>query len=178
MKSVDAVLISYPDLSHLGALPYLVGKCGLNCKIYATVPVYKMGQMFMYDMYLSRVKCEDFELFNLDDIDAAFESIIQVKYSQTISLKGKGQGLQITALPGGHMIGGTIWKILKEGEEEIIYAVDYNHHKERHLNGCILESINKPTLLITDSYNFLNNQVKRKTRDEKLLGNLTFMSNF
>lgn len=23
------------------------------------------------------------------------------------------------------------------GEEEIIYAVDYNHKKERHLNGCI-----------------------------------------
>lgn len=68
------------------------------------------------------------------------------------------------------MIGGTIWKILKEGEEEIIYAVDYNHHKERHLNGCALDSINKPTLLITDSYNFLQNQVKRRNRDEKLLG--------
>jgi len=52
-------------------------------------------------------------------------------------LKGKGQGLQITALPGGHMIGGTIWKILKEGEEEIIYAVDYNHHKERFISETI-----------------------------------------
>jgi cleavage and polyadenylation specificity factor subunit 2 len=105
----------------------------------------------------------------LDDIDAAFEKIQQVKYSQTINLKGKGQGLQITALPAGHMIGGTIWKVLKEGEEEIVYAVDYNHHKERHLNGCVLSSINKPTLLITDSYNFLHNQVKRRNRDEKLL---------
>ncbi|KAL4238069.1 cleavage and polyadenylation specificity factor subunit 2 [Mactra antiquata] len=44
---------------------------------------------------------------------------------------GKGHGLQITPLPAGHMIGGTIWKILKEGEEEIVYAVDYNHKKER-----------------------------------------------
>lgn len=40
----------------------------------------------------------------------------------------------------------------------------------RHLNGCILDSISKPTLLITDSYNFLHNPVKRRTRDEKLLG--------
>ena len=24
---------------------------GLNCPIYATVPVYKMGQMFLYDVY-------------------------------------------------------------------------------------------------------------------------------
>ena len=24
---------------------------GLSCPIYATVPVYKMGQMFLYDVY-------------------------------------------------------------------------------------------------------------------------------
>jgi cleavage and polyadenylation specificity factor subunit 2 len=76
---------------------------------------------------------EEFDLFNLDDIDNAFDKVKQVKYSQTINLKGKGQGLQITALPGGHMIGGTIWKLLKDGEEEIIYAVDYNHHRERYI---------------------------------------------
>lgn len=51
VNQIDAILLSYPDPLHLGALPYLVGKCGLNCPIYATIPVYKMGQMFMYDMY-------------------------------------------------------------------------------------------------------------------------------
>jgi Cft2 family RNA processing exonuclease len=51
VHQIDAVLLSYPDPLHLGALPYLVGKCGLNCPIYATIPVYKMGQMFMYDLY-------------------------------------------------------------------------------------------------------------------------------
>jgi cleavage and polyadenylation specificity factor subunit 2 len=28
------------------------------------------------------------------------------------------------------MIGGTIWKIVKDGEEEIVYAVDFNHKRE------------------------------------------------
>ena len=51
MNQIDAVLLTYPDNVHLGALPHLVGKCGLSCPIYATVPVYKMGQMFMYDLY-------------------------------------------------------------------------------------------------------------------------------
>ena len=46
-------------------------------------------------------------------------------------LPGKGHGLQVTPLPAGHMIGGTMWKIVKEGEEEIIYMVDFNHKKER-----------------------------------------------
>jgi len=45
------VLLSFPDTLHIGALPYLVGKLGLNCPIYASIPVYKMGQMFLYDLY-------------------------------------------------------------------------------------------------------------------------------
>lgn len=84
-------------------------------------------------MFKSKQESEEFDLFDLDDIDNAFDKIQQLKYSQTINLKGKGQGLQITALPAGHIIGGTIWKILKDGEEEIIYSVDYNHHKERFI---------------------------------------------
>ena len=28
---IDAVLVSYPDLVHLGGLPYAVGKLGLQC---------------------------------------------------------------------------------------------------------------------------------------------------
>ncbi len=51
LPQIDAVLLTYPDPLHLGALPYLVGHCGLSCPIYATIPVYKMGQMFMYDLY-------------------------------------------------------------------------------------------------------------------------------
>ncbi|CAG03552.1 unnamed protein product, partial [Tetraodon nigroviridis] len=154
VHQVDAVLLSHPDPIHLGALPYAVGKLGLNCTIYATIPVYKMGQMFMYDLYQSRNNSEDFTLFTLDDVDSAFDKIQQLKYSQIVSLKGKlackrlftwsklpkyvmafyatgkGHGLSITPLPAGHMIGGTIWKIVKDGEEEIVYAVDFNHKRE------------------------------------------------
>uniref|UniRef100_A0A8D8R2H2 Cleavage and polyadenylation specificity factor subunit 2 n=1 Tax=Cacopsylla melanoneura TaxID=428564 RepID=A0A8D8R2H2_9HEMI len=84
---IDAVLLSYPDVSHLGALPYMVGKCGLSCPVFATIPVYKMGQMFMYDLFQSHHNMEDFDLFNLDDIDAAFDKIIQLKYNQSVPMK-------------------------------------------------------------------------------------------
>uniref|UniRef100_A0A671L1R2 Cleavage and polyadenylation specificity factor subunit 2 n=1 Tax=Sinocyclocheilus anshuiensis TaxID=1608454 RepID=A0A671L1R2_9TELE len=145
VHQVDAVLLSHPDHLHLGALPYAVGKLGLNCTIYATIPVYKMGQMFMYDLYqLLNLKC----------------------------LTVHGHGLSITPLPAGHMIGGTIWKIVKDGEEEIIYAVDFNHKREIHLNGCSLETISRPSLLITDSFNASYVQPRRKQRDEQLLTNV------
>ena len=88
VQQIDAVLLSYPDVYHLGALPYLVGKLGLKCPVYATIPVYKMGQMFLYDLYQSRHNSEEFDLFTLDDIDAAFDQIVQLKYSQTVQLKG------------------------------------------------------------------------------------------
>lgn len=31
----------------------------------------------------------DFDVFSLDDVDAVFDKIIQLKYSQNVSLKGK-----------------------------------------------------------------------------------------
>jgi len=86
---IDAVLLSHSDTYHLGALPYLVGKCGLKCPVYATIPVFKMGQMFMYDWYLSRHNTENFNLFNLDDIDAAFDKILQLEYNHPVNLKGR-----------------------------------------------------------------------------------------
>lgn len=47
-----------------------------------------MGQMFMYDLYMSHYNMYDFELFSLDDVDAAFDKIIQLKYNQSVSMKG------------------------------------------------------------------------------------------
>jgi cleavage and polyadenylation specificity factor subunit 2 len=61
VKEIDAVLLSFPDIEHIGALPYLVSKCGLNCPIYATIPVAQMGQMFLYDLLLVTVNKEEYE---------------------------------------------------------------------------------------------------------------------
>ena len=158
----------------LGALPYLFGKCGLSCPVYATIPVFQMGQMFAYDLYQSRNNYEEFDLFTLDDVDLAFEKVIQVKYNQTITLKDKGQGLTLTPLPAGHMLGGTIWRIVKDAGEEIIYATDYNHKNERHLTGCdrVFTKFSRPSLLITDFINVEYTPSKRKDRDERLQRNI------
>lgn len=123
----------------------------------------------MYDLFSSRERYEDFNLFTLEDVDAAFSRITPLKYNQSQSLKGKGQGICITPLPAGHMIGGTIWKILKDGEEEIIYAVDFNHKRERHLNRCTLDTISKPSVLIIDACNADYNPPRRTERDQELM---------
>lgn len=150
---VDAVLISHPDMTHLGALPYAVGKLGLEAPVYATLPVWRMGQMFMYDAYEAMVAQQEFSVYDLDDVDAAFEKINQLKFQQPLALTGKGTGITITPYSGGHMLGGTVWKIKREAEdmkdaEEILYAVDFNHKKERHLNPTALPTLIRPSHLI------------------------------
>lgn len=167
-STVDAVLLSHPDTLHLGALPYAVKKLGLTATIYCTLPVNKMGQMYMYDHYLSRRAVSNFDLFNLDDVDAAFQNSIPMTYSQHLPLAGKGEGIVITPYAAGHLLGGTIWKITKD-TEDIIYAVDFNHRKERHLNGTVLESFVRPAVLITDAYNALNNHPWRRQRDQEFV---------
>ena len=40
---------------------------------------------------------------------------------------------------------------------------------ERHLNGCVLESFKRPTLVITDAFQHAEQHAKRKDRDDELI---------
>ncbi|XP_058779173.1 cleavage and polyadenylation specificity factor subunit 2-like isoform X2 [Vicia villosa] len=166
-STIDAVLLSHPDTLHLGALPYAMKKFGLSAPVYSTEPVYRMGLLTMYDQFLSRKQqVSEVEHFTLDDIDSAFQSVTRLTYSQNHHLSGKGEGIVIAPHVAGHLLGGTIWKITKDGED-VIYAVDFNHRKERHLNGTVLGSFVRPAVLITDAYNALNNQPYRRQKDKE-----------
>ncbi|KAK4535068.1 hypothetical protein CDCA_CDCA03G1093 [Cyanidium caldarium] len=164
-RGIDAVLLSHPDVAHLGALPYLVGRLGLPpaTPIYATTPVHRLGQMFLYDAHQQRNAGEEFDVFSLDDVDEAFERVHPVKYQQVIDL---GQGVQATPYPAGHLLGGAVWKLQKESEE-IVYCVDVNHRRERLLNGCAMlpQLISKPSHLIVGASGVLTAPSQKKESD-------------
>ncbi|KAL1923357.1 uncharacterized protein VTP21DRAFT_8337 [Calcarisporiella thermophila] len=177
-KDVNVVLLSHSDLPHLGALPYARSYLGLNCAVYATLPTANMGRMCMYDMFQSKTNEEEFTLFSLEDVDNAFDRIQLLRYSQPVELQGNCKGIMITAYAAGHTVGGTIWK-LKKDTDEIVYAVDYNHKKERHLDGTVMlvggmvhDALNRPSLLITDAFNAGNIHPARKHRDAALFSSL------
>ena len=51
------------------------------------------------------------------------------------------------------MIGGSIWSITTAVDEQIVYAVDYNHRKELHLNSTPLATLfSRPALVIADAH--------------------------
>ncbi|RLN63180.1 hypothetical protein BBJ28_00009742 [Nothophytophthora sp. Chile5] len=112
---IDLVLVSHLDLAHMGALPYAMGTLGLNAPIYGTLPVHRMGQIALYDAFQAKTKHDsDFALFSLDDVDAVFEKFQQLKYSEKLTLTSSGEGIVITPHVAGHLIGGALWRIMKE----------------------------------------------------------------
>eukprot|EP00127_Corallochytrium_limacisporum_P007436 Clim_evm39s251 gene=Clim_evmTU39s251 len=177
---IDAIVISHCDLQHLGALPFLVGRADLKCPIYATQPVYSMGQMFLTEAYLSRHGQEEFGVFDLSDVDAAFNLFTQVKYSQKVSLVGSiGElGVEITPYPAAHLLGGSLWRISKD-VDDIIYAVNFNHRKERTLTGTVLESQTRPSLLIVDADGVATKSgaIPRRQRDQSFVERIIKTSN-
>lgn len=158
--SIHVVLLSHPDIAHLGALPYAVANLGLTAPVFSTLPVWRMGQMSMYDAFLSQDAQAPFQVFNLDHVDAAFEIASSqpdtapryhlLKYQQHFPLDDlphPGTGIVITPHGAGHMLGGTVWNIKKD-TESLVYAVDFNHRRERHLNPTTLSSFSRPSHLI------------------------------
>ena len=69
----------------------------LQAPIYATLPVVKMGQMFMYDLYLAQQASQDFQAFTLDDVDAAFDvhRVHSLKFQQSVRLEGECQNASL-----------------------------------------------------------------------------------
>ncbi|KAF9112440.1 cleavage and polyadenylation specificity factor subunit 2 [Mortierella sp. AM989] len=176
-KDVDACLLSHSTLHHLGALAYAKSYLGLRAQTYATFPVMDMGRLTLYDIWQSKRNTEDFTTFNLEDIDQAFEAITCLRYQQPTELAGKCKGITITASSAGHTVGGTVWKISKD-TESILYAVDYNYRKDKHLDATVLlpsdgsapQEFQRPSLMITDAYNSGQlYQPSRLSRDRALL---------
>ena len=193
--TLDCVLISHCTQRHVGAVPLLFServKCNPNCKIYASIPTHKLGQMLCYDIALGysefRGEFGEDVGYSLDDVDLAFSKFVPVKYQQhsRVSVRRESAGgdggeasagnnnnrnsgsstnsdIVVEAINAGHTLGGSCWRISKDAED-IVYAVDYNMRKERHLAGTNLaETVHRPSILITDCQN-----VDRKAPESRL----------
>ena len=97
LSPFDGALVSHADLRHIGGIAYLHARGALNCPIYATLPVVKLGQMSLYDAQLNHKfrglraaeggegEGEGSEVpFTLDDVDAVFRKCVELKYSQQV----------------------------------------------------------------------------------------------
>lgn len=188
LAGVDCVLLSHADMAYIGALPYVVARYALSCPIFATVPVANIGLVSHYDAY--EAMAEDGCLpagYSLDDVDTCFEKIIRLKFQQTAfvaglaneSLFSKGitaaaaaKSLSVTPFAAGHSVGAAVWRIRRNNNEDILYAVDFNHKKERHIDGVALELLTaaaKPSILIANSRSIFDVHRNKKQRDAEFI---------
>ncbi|KAJ1597364.1 hypothetical protein NDA14_005783 [Ustilago hordei] len=197
--TIDLVLLSHSSLDHLGLFAYAHAKLGLRCQVYATMPVQSMGKLTVLEAiqtWRSEVDIEkesSSSSFNThrclptaNEVEDAFEEIKTVRYMQPTHLEGKCASLTLTAYNAGHSLGGAIWKIRSPTSGTVVVALDWNHNRERHLDGTILlsssaaapgapgsgsgsDAVRRPDLLITEIERGLVTNTRRKDRDAALI---------
>ncbi|SPO23611.1 related to CFT2 - subunit of the mRNA cleavage and polyadenlylation factor [Ustilago trichophora] len=194
--TIDLVLLSHSSLDHLGLYAYAHARLGLKCQVYATMPVQSMGKLTVLEAiqtWRSEVDIEKESLSlqrrclpSVDEVEDAFEEIKTVRYMQPTHLEGKCASLTLTAYNAGHSLGGAIWKIRSPTSGTVVVALDWNHNRERHLDGTILlsssaaapgapgsgsgaDAVRRPDLLITEVERGLVVNTRRKDRDAALI---------
>ncbi|KAL4076148.1 beta-lactamase-like protein [Scleroderma citrinum] len=118
----------------------------------------------------------------VQEVHDAYDVVNTLRYSQPTHLQGKCQGITIIPFSAGHTLGGTIWKIRSPSVGTIVYAVNMNHMKERHLDGTVLfrpsaggifEPLARPDLFITDADRANVTTPRRKDRDAALIDTIS-----
>ena len=181
--TIDLVLLTHASMANLGFYAYARARLGLSCPAYATLPVQTMGRLGMIEA--RRALADEFDLTresqycvpNEQEIDDAFESIRAVRYMQPTALDGKCAGLVLSAYSAGHSLGGTVWKLRSPSVGTIVMAIDWNHNRERHLDGTALlsnagergDAVGRPDVLITSIERGLLVNARRKECDAALL---------
>lgn len=194
---VDALIISHADMHHIGSMPFLLGREGMSgVPIICTLPVYKFGQILLYD-HCANGTMEDvnnIHNYEYEDIDEAFANVHTVKYSQVLDLNvicnsninsnsidatepeisvinsAKRAPVTICAYPSGRTVGGAIWRI-SYGPAEILYAMDMNLKKEIVLDSVKMDLLpSGPALMIVEGphpyQGVAKGTKKRKDKDE------------
>eukprot|EP01041_Mallomonas_annulata_P005678 gene5678-11459_t len=168
---IDLILISHADMQHMGALPTVFGNMGLaNVPIICTLPVYKMGQIMLYDYCLNNSEggTSDAQQFTLDDVDTCLSNVTSVKYKQIMNVPSN-QDITVCAYPAGRTIGGAGW-LIKYRATEVFYFIDFNLRKDLVLDGARLDLPSTPSLLVLGGSIETQQKTRRKNqRDDGLI---------
>lgn len=149
---LDLILCSHGEMPYIGSLPFLFSSINA-CPIVSTIPVQSLGLVTLYDAFQSWERTfgdvrGSSDVPSLDLIDSSFSHITTLRHHQTWYLPSPHQSIQITPIPSGHSIGGSIF-LIRRGGEEIVYAPSLNHRRSSLIEGASLEHLpRRPSLLI------------------------------
>lgn len=165
LRDLDAILISHADLCYLGGLAYF-SKRFPTVPVIATLPVANLGRLVYLEAVMHSQHLPDAP--TTDQVTEIFDRVVRLRYHQSIALPSRGAPCSATPLACGNSVGAAIWRITR-GNQEVLYAVDYSHKKERHLDGLAsFEAIGaKPAVLVTSARSSLSVHRNKKQRDSE-----------
>lgn len=117
----------------------------------STSPTAKMGALTMYEFFIQKKECGNFEFFNLQDVEKAFERIELVSYNENRKIKLRDTELILSAMPSGNSIGGACWKI-EYNKQVIIYAVELNDKSIDITIPMKVDDFKNSNILISNAY--------------------------
>jgi cleavage and polyadenylation specificity factor subunit 2 len=114
----------------------------------------------------------DFSLFDERDVGDVLSRVVQLQFQATHGLAGS-PGVRATPFAAGYLVGGAFWRLETREGEHVVYAVDFNHGRERLLDAAAVEVVCvRPSLLITDGRNARVRHQKRRLTDQALIGSV------
>ncbi|PWN19876.1 hypothetical protein BCV69DRAFT_313612 [Microstroma glucosiphilum] len=114
------------------------------------------------------------------EVDDAFEGIRTLRYLQPTGLDGPLSSLSLSAHSAGHTLGGTVWKLRSPTSGTVVLAIDWNHVKERHIDGSgVIDAVSsqaaeaagtkRADLFVTSGAAVDKINLRRKDKDKRLL---------
>lgn len=163
LPSIDCVLISHSELKFFGGILQIFKKHRL--KIIMTLPIHTFSRMIFEEILRNKEIKQNHmpERFTEDDLDDLYDNITIVKYSQPIEIGS----LRFIAKNSGHSLGGSLWQIQKD-IDTILYAVDINHKKENHIDGCNLSHMKKNFLFLANCDFVGECPISRKNKEKAI----------
>ncbi|ELA42741.1 uncharacterized protein VICG_00056 [Vittaforma corneae ATCC 50505] len=147
IQNADCILLTSFDLQHMGAIGLFA-----DSQIFCTIPTAVLGKIVLDELN-----------HNLGDRILSSFFPKQIKYSQPFKIKD----VEITSFNAGHIIGNSIYRIVKD-LELVVICYNFNHRKEHFLDGFSHSNIENASIFITNTSYLSITPYTLRTRDDKI----------
>jgi len=105
----------------------------------------------MYEYFIQKKERENFEIFDLPDVELAFDKIETMSFHENLRIKDRDTEILLTAVPSGNSLGGTVWKI-EYNRQLIVYAIDINDKPQHVTLPMRMGDLRTPNILISNTF--------------------------
>ena len=105
----------------------------------------------MYEFTIQKKEMDHFTTYGLENVEGAFSQIQFVAFGESKRLKKGETELLVQAIPSGHSIGGTAWKVEFQ-KQTILYGLELNDKQLQITPPLQPDHFKNVNIFITNAY--------------------------